>query len=76
VRVLLDTNVLLTAVMGGSTSLKTTAREILPDADSTCLLSSISITEILVKRSIGKLELDPDVMDDGYADAGLKLIAA
>ncbi len=73
-RVLLDTNVLLTAALNSPATLTAAARRILADEDSTCLLSAVSVTEILIKRSIGKLDLDPNVMNEIIADLDLVLL--
>ncbi len=58
-KLLLDTNIVVW-VLADHSSLNSKTRRIILDAES-CYVSSISIAEIEIKKSIGKLEIE-----DGY----------
>ena len=58
-RYLIDTHVLLWYVQGDN-RLKSKQIEIIDDADTEIVVSSVSLWEIALKISIGKLELNTD----------------
>ena len=58
-RYLIDTHVLLWYIQGDN-RLKSTYIEIIDDADTEILVSAVSLWEIALKISIGKLELNTD----------------
>jgi len=60
-RLLLDTHILLW-VMLDDTQLSARARSLLSDADS-LHVSTVSLWELAIKRSLGKLKLDVDALD-------------
>lgn len=57
-RLLLDTHVAVWLMLGMRDRLRPSAADALADVDNTILLSAVSVWEIAVKRSIGKLGLD------------------
>jgi len=70
-RYLLDTQVLLWALVDDP-RLTTSARKLLAARDAEVCFSLGSIWEIAIKRSLGKLDFDPDLIThtaeaDGYA---------
>lgn len=73
-RVLLDTSVLIRAAKTGVHTLKPAVRKLLSDEETVRILSVISITEIAVKRTIGKLDLEPSVITDAIEDLQLTLL--
>lgn len=58
-RILLDTRVLLWW-LEGSPSLSAQARELIRDPDNTVFVSAVSLWEIWLKQSLGKLRLPVD----------------
>jgi PIN domain nuclease of toxin-antitoxin system len=56
VLVLLDTQALLTLAVEGLDGVPGKVRRLLKKSETTCALSAVSITEIAIKNSIGKLE--------------------
>ncbi|MGC1206710.1 MAG: type II toxin-antitoxin system VapC family toxin [Ornithinimicrobium sp.] len=57
-RLLLDTNVLVWMLLGDRESVSQPAREALADPRNELLLSAVSMWEIAIKRSLGKLEIE------------------
>ena len=67
-RLLLDTQIFLWAVMG-SAKLKAEARKAMRDADE-IYVSSASIWEIAIKSGLGKLNADPKLIVAAIGDSG------
>lgn len=63
-RLLLDTNVVVWLLLGDRAAVSATAREALGDRANTLCVSAVSVWEIAIKRSLGKLEIE-----DGWAAA-------
>lgn len=63
-RLLLDTNVVVWLLLGDRTALSVAAREAVADPLNVPCVSAVSVWEIAIKRSLGKLELE-----DGWAAA-------
>ena len=59
-RVLLDTNTIITASIEGIGKLSRPTRELLEDPGTERLLSSISMAEIAIKVAIGKLKMNAE----------------
>lgn len=57
-RLLVDTNVALWLLLGARSSVTAAAREALEDERNPIVLSAVSVWEIAIKRSLGKLEID------------------
>jgi PIN domain nuclease of toxin-antitoxin system len=68
VRILLDTHLFLWAVLGSS-KLKAPARRLLAEADAV-FVSSASIWEISIKSSLGKLDVEPQLLIDELEAGG------
>jgi PIN domain nuclease of toxin-antitoxin system len=65
VKILLDTHLLLWWLGGGS-RLPQTARRLVADPENTVFVSAVSLWEIWLKRSLGKLQL-PDNFEEVLA---------
>jgi PIN domain nuclease of toxin-antitoxin system len=57
-RLLLDTNVAVWLLLGDRRSVSRAAQEALMDEHSTISLSAVSVWEIAIKRSLGKLQVE------------------
>jgi len=57
-RLLVDTNVLVWLLLGKRRAVTRMAREELEDEHNTVMLSAVSVWEIAIKRSVGKLEIE------------------
>lgn len=75
VRVLLDTQVVYLAYCGELHKFSGTARELIADPGTLRIVSSVSIIEIAVKFSIGKLEMDEKAVRDAVRDLRLTELA-
>lgn len=76
-RFLADTQVLLWAI-DAPDKLSDAAREALLDEDNTVSISVVSLWEIAIKVSIGRLELAPDwrtIIEDGRKALGARWLA-
>jgi PIN domain nuclease of toxin-antitoxin system len=62
VRLLLDTQALL-ALLSSDYPLSLNARDAIEQPDATAICSTVSVWEIAIKRSIGKLEAPDDVIE-------------
>lgn len=73
-RLILDTHILLWW-WDDSPKLPQEARDLIADLDNEVFVSAVSITEIAVKKSIGRLEVDDDfaqgIEDDGFTELPL-----
>ncbi|WP_114201558.1 type II toxin-antitoxin system VapC family toxin [Janibacter anophelis] len=58
-RLLLDTNVVVWLLLGDRTALSPAVIALISDPESEPLVSAASVWEIAVKRSLGKLTIDP-----------------
>lgn len=67
-RLLLDTNVVVWLLLGDRKSVSTPAVEALEDTTNSVAVSAVSVWEIAIKRSIGKLQIE-----DGWAKALARL---
>ena len=67
-QVLLDTQALLTLALEGLDGAPGKVRRLLQKSETTCALSAVSITEIAIKNSIGKLEVSSEAVSDMIAD--------
>lgn len=56
-RLLIDTNVAVWLLLGARDSVSVTAQALLQDEDNEVALSAVSVWEIAVKRSLGKLKI-------------------
>jgi PIN domain nuclease of toxin-antitoxin system len=63
-RLLLDTKVVVWLLLGDRAAVSATATRALDDPANTLCVSAVSVWEIAVKRSLGKLEIE-----DGWASA-------
>ena len=72
-KLLLDTHILLW-LMQDAPQLTATARRLIEQADS-LHLSSVSLWEVAIKRSLGKLRLDMDTLDAHLAASGIRPLA-
>ena len=70
-RVLLDTQIVYLAYRGELQGFSTAARELISDPDTVRLISSISIIEIAVKHTIGKLDMDHEALQAAIRDLRL-----
>jgi PIN domain nuclease of toxin-antitoxin system len=68
VRVLLDTQALLTLALEGLDGVPAKVRRLLRDPRTESALSAVSITEIAIKNSIGKLEASSEAVSEMIAD--------
>ncbi len=57
-RLLLDTNVVVWLLVGNRAAVPAAAREALEDETNAVLLSAVSVWEIAIKRSLGKLQIE------------------
>lgn len=73
-RLILDTHILLWW-WDDSPKLPQAARDLIADLDNEVFVSAVSITEIAVKKSIGRLEVDDDfaqgIENDGFTELPL-----
>ena len=76
-RILLDTHLLLWW-LEGSPSLSAQARELISDPENTVFVSAVSLWEIWLKQSLGKLRLPVDFSEKLAAEAfeSLPLLAS
>lgn len=58
-RLLLDTNVAIWLLLGNRSAISAPAQEALSETQRDVLLSAVSVWEIAVKRSLGKLTIEP-----------------
>jgi len=65
---LLDTNVVVWLLLGDRDAVPEAVARTLADERSTVVLSAVSVWEIAIKRSLGKLEIE-----DGWAEALTRL---
>ena len=72
-KLLLDTHILLW-LMQDAPQLTATARRLIEQADS-LHVSSASLWEVAIKRNLGKLRLDMDVLDAHLAASGIRPLA-
>lgn len=73
VRVLLDTAILIYAVESPERLTKR-ATTILENAENVLELSAISLSEIAIKRALGKLRLSADVARQAVADLNIRIL--
>lgn len=59
-RLLLDTNVVIWLLLGDRDSVSDRAEQAMLDEDNSLFVSAVVLWEIAIKRSLGKLEIDPD----------------
>jgi len=59
-RLLLDTNVLIWLLAGDRDSVSTGARAVVDDRSNSLVVSAVSVWEIAIKRSLGKLRAPDD----------------
>ena len=71
-KLLLDTHILLW-LMQDAPQLRPAARRLIDDADSVHV-SSVSLWEVAIKRSLGKLRLDPDALDEHLAASAVQAL--
>ena len=74
VRLLLDTEALLVIDAKGLDGLGKESRLLVADPDNDLLLSSVSITEIAIKASIGKLQVTANIVTEIANDLQLTII--
>ena len=72
-KLLLDTHILLW-VMLGAPQLTPAARRLIEDADS-LHVSTVSLWELAIKRSLGKLKLDTEALDAHLAASAVEPLA-
>jgi len=72
VKLLIDTHILLWW-LGGDGRLPKTARALMEDPDNTLFVSAVSVWEMRLKQSLGKLEL-PDDFDGRLAGEGFEAL--
>lgn len=73
VRILLDTAILIYAVESPERLTKR-ATTILENAENVLELSAISLSEIAIKRALGKLRLSADVARQAVADLNIRIL--
>ena len=73
VRVLLDTAILIYAVESPERLTKR-ATTVLENAENVLELSAISLSEIAIKRALGKLRLSADVARQAVADLNIRIL--
>jgi PIN domain nuclease of toxin-antitoxin system len=73
-RLLLDTVTFIRALQAPEL-LSKKATAVLFDAETSCELSAISLTEIAIKFTAGKLELDREAAREGIADLQLQMLS-
>ncbi len=59
-KLLLDTNVVVWLLLGDRDSISETATKLLLDEENTISVSAVSVWEMAIKRSVGKLDIEPD----------------
>lgn len=59
-RLLLDTNVVVWLLLGDRDAVSGTAQDVLLDERNSIAVSAVSVWEIAIKRSLGKLEIERD----------------
>jgi len=74
VRVLLDTHIFITAAVEGLEGLSPKTFKLLRDTETERVLSSVSVTEIAIKSTIGKLPMNSDRVSRALADLGITLL--
>jgi PIN domain nuclease of toxin-antitoxin system len=74
VRVLLDTQALLTLALEGLDGIPPKVRRLLQDSATERALSAVSITEIAIKNSIGKLEASSEAVSEMIADLQITVL--
>jgi PIN domain nuclease of toxin-antitoxin system len=74
VQVLLDTQALLTLALEGLDGLPGKVRRLLRKSETMCALSAVSITEIAIKNSIGKLEASSEAVSDMISDLQITVL--
>ena len=67
-RILLDTQALLTVALEGLDGVPAKVRKLLTDPDTERAISSVSITEIAIMNSIGKLDASGEAVSEMIAD--------
>ena len=60
--------------MQGLGSIASPVRSMLADTNTTLLFSAVSLTEIAIKQSIGKLQLSPTAVDQAISEMLLTLL--
>jgi PIN domain nuclease of toxin-antitoxin system len=73
-RALLDTEALYLSWLGSLTAFPHTAQAILLDSDSDLFISSVSLLEIAVKHTIGKILMDESETRKAIQDLRLKVL--
>ena len=71
-KLLLDTHILLW-LMQDAPQLSPAARRLIKEAESVHV-SSVSLWEVAIKRSLGKLRLDPDLLDQHLAASAVQAL--
>ena len=74
-RVLLDTQIVYLAYRGEMQRMPVTVRDLLGDPDTVRLISSVSMIEIAVKHTIGKLDMGKDALQAAIRDLRLTELA-
>jgi PIN domain nuclease of toxin-antitoxin system len=69
-RLLLDTHVLLWW-LGDDRRLKAQERRAIADQDTLVYVSAVTIWEIAIKRSLGRLEVDPETLERELETGGM-----
>ena len=72
-KLLIDTHILIW-LLQDAPQLSADARRLLNDADSVHV-STVTLWEVAIKRSLGKLRLDPDVLDAHLAGGMMQPLA-
>jgi PIN domain nuclease of toxin-antitoxin system len=73
-RLLLDTQAFIMAATEGWPDLPQRVQALLSDPEIECILSTVSVTEIAIKNSIGKLNLDAEGTARAIADLALTVV--
>ncbi len=74
-RLLLDTNIFVVLALEGVDGIRSKkARRLLDDSSNRLEMSAISLTEIALKHSIGKLDIPADMASEAVRDMRLNLI--
>jgi PIN domain nuclease of toxin-antitoxin system len=74
VRVLLDTQALLTLALEGLEGVPARVSALLRDPGTEAALSAVSITEIAIKNSIGKLDASSEAVSEMIADLQITVV--
>jgi PIN domain nuclease of toxin-antitoxin system len=74
-RILLDTNVVIRMAEEGLQGFSPDTTQLLVNLNNELLFSAVSVTEIAIKRGIGKLDLEPDAFDTTVKDLKLTLVS-